>query len=231
VHPLLFFGVVLYTVLARVRLVCVVMNMYPSSRIRTDINFATLLQMMINCNAQKPGTEMTLLMFVLKTHPMPYSEWRFGMYTQTLHSDIQAWLSLSTRHETSTRVGDQTVFQQHLLSKQHSLMHLSPDEGICIITLYQYKLWMEQFQEFILCKSAAELCTQEVTSMLLLLSCAERHYTDGMVVGLENTHLHDRPHMTISFGIKIFLHLMHARMQMLFPPVEFDSIKSAADDF
>jgi len=205
--------------------------MYPSSRIRIDITFATLLQMMIDCNAQKPGTEMTLLMFVLKTHPMPYSEWRFGIHAQTLHSDIQAWLSLSTTHQTSTRVADQTVFQQHLQSKQHSLVHLSRDEGICVIALYQYKLWKEQFQEFVLCTSAAELCTQEVTSMLLLLSCAERHYTDIMVACLENTHLHHRRHMTIPLGIKIFLHLMHARMQMLFSPVVFDSIKSAADDF
>ena len=232
-HPLLFFGVVLYTVLAIVRRVylCLVMSVDLSSRIRTDITFATLLQRIITCNAQKPGTEMTLLMFVLKSHPMPYSEWRFGMHAQTMYCDIEAWLSLCTTHPTCTRVGDQTVFQQQLQCKQHSLVHSSPDELVCIIALYQYKLWMQQFEEFVMCASPAQLCQQELTSMLDLLSCVERHYIDVMMAELENTRLQYRPRITIPFGIKLFLHLMHARMQMLFSPLVFDSIKPATSDF
>ena len=175
-------------------------------QVRSDVTFGSLLQMIINSNAQKPGMEMTLLLFVMKKNPMPYSVWRFGVQADTLHSDTEAWLSVCTKHETSTSPHAQTVFKQHLNTKHHWLRQLSPGESVCLVALYQYKQWMEQFQEFVLCACAAVLRNEKVVQMLKL-------------------HIH------ISIGMRIFLHVMHARMQELFSPLAFDSIKSAADDF
>jgi len=175
-------------------------------QLRSDILFGSLLQMIINSNAQKPGTEMTLLLLVLKKTLMPYSEWRFGVHADTMHADTEAWLAVCTKHETSAGPHAQAVFQQHMHTKYEWFTHLSASESVCLVALYQYKQWMEQFQEFVLCACAAVLRNEKVVQMLKL-------------------HIH------ISIGMRIFLHVMHARMQDLFSPLALDSIKSAADNF
>jgi len=242
-HALLFFGAILHTVLAKIKTdhyitprlfdigVCVRVGMdVVAPELCSDILFGRLLQMIMNSNAQKPGTEMTLLLLVLKKTPMPYSEWRFGVHADTLHADTEAWLAVCTKHETSTGPHAQAVFQQRMHTKYEWLVQLSASESVCLVALYQYKQWMEQFQEFVLCSCAAVLCHEKVVQMLQLLSCAERHHISVMVAGLESMDWSMKPQIHISVGMRIFLHVMHARMQDLFSPLGLDSIKSAADN-
>jgi len=120
---------------------------WQQRRLTMDISYGSLLQIIINTNSQKPGTVITLLLFALKNTPMPYSEWRYGRHEGTLYHNTQTWLHLANKEETNVchLYEAQLFVQQHLTL--HQLSQLWPNEVRCIVSVFQYKQWIAQFDE------------------------------------------------------------------------------------
>jgi len=203
---------------------------FRTTRKYMDVVYGTLLQLFINSGAQKPGTEITLLLLTLKNNSMPYTEWRYGAHEETLQHSTQMWIDLTHKKQPHLC----SVYEAHLYSQQElkvlQLLLLSTGELRCLTALYQYKQWMAQFLEIRHLPQNTPEKTACVAYVDELLNCPERLLLDAMLVSVLGTTCLQRPNIIFTQNIVYFLHLLHSKLKVLVSALIFDSIRSAADD-
>lgn len=198
--------------------------------LRMDIAYGSLLQIIINTNSQKPDTEITLLLFSLKNSLMPYSEWRYGQHEGTLYHNTQIWLDLSSKEATSVCQIHEAQFFVQLQLTMHQLSKLSPREMRCIVSVFQYKQWMAQFDEIQSLVYDDHAMKTNISYLQELLLCPERFALDAIVQSLRGQHPITRPNITFSQTTVSFLNLFQSKLSSLVHVWRFDSLRSAADD-
>jgi len=203
---------------------------WQQRRLTMDISYGSLLQIIINSNSQKPDTEITLLLFALKNSPMPYSEWRYAQHEGTLYHNTQTWLRLATKEETHVCRLDEAQFFVQLHLMMHQLSYLSPNEVRCIVSVFQYKQWMAQFDEIQAFLYDDHEIQENVKYLQELLLCPERFVLDAIVHTLQRLHPFTRPNIEFSQTTVSFLNLFHSKLLLLLDAWLFDSSRSAADD-
>jgi hypothetical protein len=185
----------------------------------------------MNSNSQKPDTEITLLLFALKNSPMPYSEWRYAHHEGTLHHNTHLWLRLATKEDTQVCRPDEAQFLVQLHLMMHQLSYLSPNEVRCVVSVFQYKQWMAQFDEIQTIIYDDHEKQENVKYLQELLLCPERFVLDAIVLTLQGQHPLTRPNIEFSQTTVSFLNLFQSKLLFLLDVWLFDSLRSAADDF
>jgi len=196
-----------------------------------DISYGSLLQIIINSNSQKPDTEITLLLFALNNSPMPYSEWRYAQHEGTLYHNTQMWLRLASKEDTHVCHLDEAQFFVQLHLMMHQLSYLSPNEVRCVVSVFQYKQWMAQFDEIQTFIYDDHEKQENVKYLQELLLCPERFVLDAIVLTLQGQHPLTRPNIEFSPTTVSFLNLFQSKLLFLLDVWLFDSLRSAADDF
>jgi len=202
-----------------------------TNQFRIDNYFGSILQRIILSGVQKPNKAIILLLFAMKTNHMEYSKWRFGEHEGTMQSDIQTWNALCLHDNTSVCPFQQEKLFADLNMKMYKLEHLSSGELQYVISIYQYKQWMAQFNEIKINMQLTELMTANVVYVELLLQFPEKEMLDQILNTLESTCSIQFPSITITASMIDFLYLLHSKLQVLIDPAMFDSIPSAANKF
>jgi len=198
-------------------------------RLHMDAVYGTILKNFIDSGAQKPGTELTLLLFALNHTSLPYSEWRYGVQDDAMYHNIVLWIGLARKKHPHVCSLDETHLSARQELKLLQLSRLTSCNIRCLMSLYQYKQWMAQFLEIRSIPQDTPKNVKIVAHLNNLMQSREHLQLNAMLVSVTGGTRCECPSIFFTQNMVLFLRVFHFQMKVLVGPDAFDSIRSAAD--
>lgn len=196
---------------------------------KIDNRYGRVLRHFISTGAQKQDTAMTLLLFAMKSDVnMTYSHWHRTEGDGTQKCDMDLWLTIRMCDNICLSVPEMS-FGYRICKELDRFEGLSDRDANKVMSIYQYKQWMAQFEDITLHPplSAESVCNMQYVYQLL--DSPERKSLERMLENMRADDSATYASIVYDTNIMCFLHLFHARIEAVIPPQIFDSVFSVAN--
>jgi len=194
-----------------------------------DNRYGRILRHFICTGAQKRDTAMTLLLFAIKSDvTMTYSHWHHREGDGTQQYDTNLWLAIRTHDKVSMSAAEICLWRR-ICKELNRFEGLSDKDVNKVMSIYQYKQWVAQFEDVVLHPPLSEDSVRNMQYVYQLLNSPERMSLDRMLDAMLADDSSTYDSVVYDANIMCFLHLFHARIEAVIAPQTFDSVFSAAN--